>query len=222
MPGEFYIKGKAEKVNIKGLEDRLDSPVFGLAVLQALIDAANGKLDDGTSGLAALKALLDAMTAELEDPSYGLAGILSEINASEAKIDIVDALIDAIKSQTDKLAGAVPLIGIQNNNWQAAEQELVTIGANDTRNKVHSLFVDIHNLIGNITIRAYIQVNGVERQVFPPKGGTTFNVPGGDAPAIPVIDGTIGIHEAMRVTVQSDNAADNGQAVDYDALLEVM
>ena len=48
MPGEFYIEGKKEKIDISAiaaavveLEAKLDSPVFGLAVLKALIDAVD-------------------------------------------------------------------------------------------------------------------------------------------------------------------------------------
>jgi hypothetical protein len=51
MPGEFYIEGKQEKVNISAivtavaeLEAKLDSPVFGLAALKALINAMNGAI----------------------------------------------------------------------------------------------------------------------------------------------------------------------------------
>lgn len=42
MPGEFYQKGKAEKVDIKGILDRLDNADYGLAALKALIDALAG------------------------------------------------------------------------------------------------------------------------------------------------------------------------------------
>ncbi len=48
MPGGFYIEGKKQKVDISAivaavaeLEAKLDSPVFGLMVLKALIDAIN-------------------------------------------------------------------------------------------------------------------------------------------------------------------------------------
>ena len=221
MPGEFYIKGKTEKANIKGLEDRLDSPVFGLAVLKTLIDAANGRLDDGTSGLAALKALLDAMKDELEDPGSGLTGLLAEINANEVKIDIIDALVDVIKTQTDKLAGAATVTGSVTQNWQAAEQDMVTIGANGVSYKLHMGLIDISALAGNISIRAYHQINGAERRIFPVPANTTFTA-AASAPGIPLIDTSGVITEALRVTVQSDNAADNGQPVGYEYKLEAM
>ena len=37
-----------------------------------------------------------------------------------------------------------------------------------------------------------------------------------------LVNGTIGIHEMLRVTLQSNEAADNGQAIDYDYMLEAM
>ncbi len=123
--------------------------------------------------------------------------------------------------QLGKLQGLTPVSGSIVANWQAAEQNLVTIGAAGTRNKVHSLVVGIQNLVGNITIRLYMNVNGVERWIFPPKT-TTWNVAAGDSPGVAVINGTIGVHEAIRVTVRSDNVADNGAAVTYDAFLEAM
>jgi hypothetical protein len=116
---------------------------------------------------------------------------------------------------------AVPVVDNVVGNWQAAETALVTLGADDVRNKFHSLIIDINALIGNITIRIYTQVNGVERRVYPIPAAMTFSV-AGDAPAIPVLNATWPHHEAMRVTVQSDNAADNGAAVGYDALVEAM
>ena len=120
-----------------------------------------------------------------------------------------------------KTSGQAPVVGSTTANWQAAEANLITLGANDVRNKVHSLIVGIQNLIGNITIRLYTQVNGVERQVWPTPLATTFII-GTDGPAIAVINGTWRIHEALRVTVQSDSAPDNGAAVTYDAMLESM
>ena len=221
MPGEFYIKGKTEKANIKGLEDRLDSPVFGLAVLKALIDVTNGKLDDSSSGLVALKALLNAMKAEIDDPGIGLTSLLAEINANEAKIDIIDALVDVVKTQTDKLAGAATVTGSVTQNWQVTEQDLVTIGTNGVSYKLHMGLIDISALAGNISIRAYHQINGAERRIFPVPANTTFTA-AASAPGIPLIDTSGVITEALRVTVQSDNAADNGQPVGYEYKLEAM
>ena len=60
-------------------------------------------------------------------------------------------------------------------------------------------------------------VNGIERKVYE----QTFNA-ATDPPGLWIVNGTVGIHEAIRVTLQSNDAADNGKAVDYDYLLEAM
>ncbi len=190
MPGELYQKGKAEKVDIKGVLDRLDDSGYGLAALKALIDALEGELDSGTSALTILKALLDALGVKA----------------------------DAIKSQTDKLAGSIPGTGPTVANWETAESNVVSIGADGVKNKVHDLTLSIHNLAGTvITVRLYKKVNGVERRCY----GQSFNA-ATDTPGLPIIDGTWGIHGVLRVTLQSNDAADNGKAVDYDYMLEAM
>lgn len=154
-----------------------------------------------------------------------VAGFSAQVKAGTSyrilNISSVELDVALIKTQTAKLAGVAPGVGAVSKNWQAAEQDLVSIGADNVKNKLHLLVVGIQNLAGNIAIRLYMQVNGVERRIYPIPAGTTFSA-AADAPAIPVVDGTMGIHEVLRVTVQSDNAADNGQSVDYDYLLEAM
>lgn len=121
------------------------------------------------------------------------------------------------------ITGGATTIAVGNvvGNWQAAETDLVTIGGNDIQNRYHSIIVDINALAGNITIRIYTQVNGVERRIFPVPAALTFSV-AGDAPAIPVLNASWPYHEAFRITIQSDNAADNGAAVGYDCFYEAM
>jgi len=127
------------------------------------------------------------------------------------------AALAAIQSQTDKLAGEAPVTGSTVANWNAAESDVISIGAAGVRYK-RSLLLSIHNLVGNvITVRLYMQVNGVERRVYEQAFDATA-----DPPGLWVVNGTVGIHEALRVTLQSNNAADNGQAVDYDYMLEAM
>lgn len=130
-------------------------------------------------------------------------------------------IVTAIQTQTNKLAGVATVSNAVVGNWQTAETDLVTIGANGTSNKLHLLIVDIANLVGNITIRLYHRVNGVERCIYPIPNTTTFAV-ATDQPGIAVINASLAITEALRVTVQSDNAADNGQSVAYEYKLESM
>ena len=120
------------------------------------------------------------------------------------------------------LHGMTPVSSSVIANWNAAEQVVCVIGTASTRYKVHSLIIDIMATSGNITPRMYISVNGVQREIFPTKSGTTFNVPAGDAPGVALINGTYGIANILTITAQSDNVADNGQAIGYEYFLEAM
>jgi len=120
--------------------------------------------------------------------------------------------------KTAKLASIAPITGSTTAYWQTAESDVVTIGAHNARYKVHSLLISIHNLIStNLVVRLYTLVNGVERKVYE----QSFNA-ASDPPGLWVINGTLGIHEALRVTLESNDAADNGKSVDYDCMLEAM
>lgn len=128
--------------------------------------------------------------------------------------------IEAKKQQESmaNLRGEEPVTGSTAANWQAAEADVALIGEEGVRFKIHDLTLSIHNLVGNqITVRMHKPVNGIERccykQVF---DGST------DPPGLPVINGTWAIHGVLRVTLESNNAVDNGQAVDYDYMLEAM
>jgi hypothetical protein len=136
----------------------------------------------------------------------------------ESSLADLNAKADAIKTKTDNLAGETPGQGSTTADWQAAESNVISIGNAGTRVKIHDLTLSIHNLVGTqVTIRLYKKVNGTERKVY----DQTFDATA-DPPGLPVINGTWAIHDVLRVNLQSNNAADNGQAVDYDCLLEVM
>ena len=120
-----------------------------------------------------------------------------------------------------KLEGPVdvePLTGITIADWNTAESDVVSVGAADTTYKLHSLLLSIHSLVGTvITVRMYMSVNGTERKVYQ----QVFNA-ATDPPGLWLVNGTIGIHQILRVTLESNDPADDGQEVDYDYLLEAM
>lgn len=125
---------------------------------------------------------------------------------------------DDIRSQTDRLAGETPGQGSITADWQVAEADVVSVGATDTSYKIHDLTLGVHNLVGSqVTVRLYKGINGTERKVYEQNFDATS-----DPPGLPVINGTWAIHGVLRVTLQSNNAADNGKAVDYDFMLEAM
>ena len=135
----------------------------------------------------------------------------------DAIIGIVDRL-DSIKSQTDKLAGDNPGEGSTTADWQLSETDVVSIGTVGTRNKIHDLTLSIHNLVGSqITVRLYKAVNGTEQEVYEQNFDAAT-----DPPGLPVINGSWAMHGILRVTLQSNDAADNGKTVDYDYMLEAI
>jgi len=128
------------------------------------------------------------------------------------------ARLDEIEAKLDKLAGEEPAKGSITADWNTAESGIVSVGAADIRYKLHSLLISIHNLAGTvITVRMYMPVNGDERKVYE----QTFNA-AADPAGLWLVNGTIGIHQVLRVTLESNSAADNGKEVDYDFMLEAM
>jgi len=141
-----------------------------------------------------------------------------EGKAEKVSLAGVEAKIDAIKTQTDRLVGEVPGTGSTTADWQVSETDVVSISASGVRNKIHDLTVSIHNLAGTqVTARLYKTVNGMERKVYEQRFDTTT-----DPPGLPIINGSWAIHGVLRATLQSNDAADNGKAVDYDYMLEAM
>ena len=191
MPGEFYIEGKAEKVDISDI-----------------------------------LAEITELAAKLDDTVYGLAAIASEVTDNETKIDNLQGDVSDIKSHADKLSGELPESDSVTANWNSglassgnAGADLVSVGASDTRYKLHSLLVNIANMTPGsvITVRMYTQVNGAEQEVY----NQSFTR-GTDPNGLWIVNGTVGIHEVLRVEVYSNQASDDGIAVDYDYMLEAI
>jgi hypothetical protein len=133
-------------------------------------------------------------------------------------INVNSGILSQIKTQTDKLAGVAPVTGSVTQDWQTAEADVVSIGEAGVNNKVQDLSLNISNMVGAlIIVRLYKNINGVERKLYE----QSFNA-ATDPPGLPIINGTWATHDVIRVSLQSDNAADNGQAVDYDFMLEAM
>jgi len=223
----------ALKVLIDTIDNDLGNGSYGLAALETLIAAIEDKLDDGTTGLVALKALIDALGSELGNGTYGLAVLKALIDAVKAKLDdgtsgldALKALIDALGAKLNKLAGETPVTGSVTGNWYSGTAtsgeigvNLVTIGANDTRKKLHSLLVSIGSVGAGakITIRLYMQINGTERKVYQEEF-----TQGVDPNGLWIVNGSVGIHEVLRVEAMSSKAGDNGAAIEYDYMLEAM
>lgn len=166
MPGEFYIEGKKEKVDLTEIKN-----------------------------------------------------IISELQTNITNIqNDVTQVTNNVTTLIAKSEGMTPVSGSVANDWQTDEQDMLIIGAHSFKCKIQSMLISIHNLVGTIiTVRLYMTVNGEERKVYEQSFDTSA-----DPPGLWIINGTVGIHEALRVTLQSNNEDDNGQTIDYDYMLEVM
>jgi hypothetical protein len=105
--------------------------------------------------------------------------------------------------------------GTTTDNWQAAEHTVATIGTAAVLNKIHSTLLNIIALVGTITVRLYTSINGTQLQCY----AQTFTV-AADGPGLWIINGTLAIKGTLLVTAQSNNAADNGQAIGWEYILE--
>ncbi|MBA7677791.1 hypothetical protein ES703_86055 [subsurface metagenome] len=165
----------------------------------------------------------------------GIEYRILNIRTVEVHVSTIDAKIGTptdppgtttLFARLGKLAGATPVSGSVTANWKSGiatsgedGADLVTIGANDTRYKLHSLLVDINAVTdgAKISIKLFMQVNGTERKLYE----ETF-IKGTDPDGCWVVNGTVGIHEALRVEVESNTATDDGKSIAYDYMLEAM
>jgi hypothetical protein len=181
--------------------------VWVLSKADGSINAPKGDAPSAITAFSGYRAVPPALPGTVTHTAF---------TAGLAVGDTVLILNPAIASAFSGGSGIAPTRNTVTGNWQTAETNLVSLGIAGGVRTINMLAIGIQNLVGNISIRMYMQVNGVERQFYPIPGALTFSV-AVDAPAIPVINGTMGIFGLLRVTVQSDNAADNGAAVTYEA-----
>ena len=150
------------------------------------------------------------------------------IEGKKERLDLSAILttIAELQAELGRLRGEAPVSGSVIANWQSAlgtsgetGADLVTIGASNTKYKLHSLVVNINALTAGavIVLKLFMKVNGTERKVY----HQSFTK-GSDPDGLWIVNGTVGIHQALRVELHSDNAADNGKYIEYDYMLEVM
>ena len=165
------------------------------------------------------KTDLSQVLEKLNNGDFGLQALETLLNALGIKVD-------SIQSQLDKLAGETPVSGSITGNWNSGTAtsgetgaDVVTIGANDSKKKLHSLLLNIGSFQAGskITVKLFMQVNGTERKVYEQE----FKQ-GDDPDGLWIVNGTVSIHEGLRVEAESDKAADDGAAMDYDYMLEAI
>ncbi len=113
-----------------------------------------------------------------------------------------------------KLKETAPTQGTATQNWQAAEADIVQVGADNTLNEIGAIEVSMRNMAGNVILRMYKQINGVEDMC-------RYGVWAAGSPDVGVVlvNSNWKVNEVVRVTAESDNAADNGQAIDYEYII---
>lgn len=126
---------------------------------------------------------------------------------------------------------STPIVGSTTANWQsgaatsgAVGADLVTFGFNGLNQKVLSLDIDISALTTGamIYIRMYKQVNGAEKRFYfqPVVVPDAADPDASGLESIPVVNGDMYIHEAVRVEITSDTVGDNARAIGYDLQLQ--
>jgi hypothetical protein len=150
------------------------------------------------------------------------------IEGKKERLDLsaILAAIADLQAELGRLRGETPVSASVAASWQSgtgtsgeAGDDLVAIGASTVKYKLHSLLVNISALtIGAvIVLKLFMKINGTERKVY----HQSFTR-GTDPDGLWIVNGTVGIHDVLRVELASNNAADNGKAVDYNYMLEVM
>ena len=114
---------------------------------------------------------------------------------------------------------SLPLVSGQTiANWNTAESTILTIGESGVTYWATLCVVNIGSLTvgADITTRGYMIVNGTEEFL-----GSDISTVGTD-PNVFWPGGLwfFAIHEAIRLTAQSDTPADNGLAIKYEYILE--
>jgi len=149
-----------------------------------------------------------------------------ENNRERLDLSAILTAIGELQAELGRLRGEAPVSDSVMANWQSGTgtsgevgADLVTIGVSNIKYKLHSLLVNIGALtVGAVVIlKLFIKVNGMERKVY----HQSFTR-GTDPDGLWIVNGTVGIHDVLRVELESNNITDNGKAVDYNYMLEVM
>jgi len=149
-------------------------------------------------------------------------------------------VLNLIKAQTDKLAGETVVEGTVTANWNTATgtsgeagEDLLggasaqpAIGTAATKHKLHSLLLDVTALTdgAKIHVKLFMKVNGNEKKVY----DTEFTVPttaAGETPppdtlGLWIVNGTVVVHDTLRVEVYSDTS--ENVAIAFTYVLEAM
>jgi hypothetical protein len=153
--------------------------------------------------------------------------------ASEAKQDIIDTIVDAIKAKTDNLPGA-NTDEQDNFNWDTSafttvEQDIsalfTTVLTGSTRRR-YSLFLDLTNPAGDAaawtecTVKVKVEIDGANPRTVDKKVIAKTDVAAGEEPGINI--DIPAVAKDVQVTMQFDVALAGDQTVYYCIVTEVL
>lgn len=214
--------------HVRGYKGYLEIDAMTAGTLNIYGDAADIQINADCIGTGIINIYGNARVTD----AHG-AGTTVNNYTLDTNLAIVDTVVDAIKVSTDKQAGQAPGEGTVTANWNTATgtsgeagEDLVTIGVAATRYKLHSLLLDVIALTDGavIDVKLFMKVNGNERKVYDQQ----FTVPttaAGETPppdtlGLWIVNGTVVIHDALRVEVHSDT--NENVAIAYTYVLEAM
>lgn len=153
------------------------------------------------------------------------------------------ARLFAILIQTNKLAGLATIEGTVTANWSTAGGEHGTsgeegedllggasaqpaIGAAATKYKLHSLLLDVSAVLdtAKVRVKLFMKINGNEKKIYdteftiPTTAGTETPPP--DTDGLWIVNGTLVIHDTLRVEIHTDENA--AKAIGFTYCLEAM
>jgi hypothetical protein len=102
-------------------------------------------------------------------------------------------------------------------NWQTEETTLAILGAADTRYKISSAMIDIDQIAAGstVTVRMYTTINGVNRCIYEQSFVKGITLTG-----LWIIDGVLGIQNALTISVRSSSVLDNGKVIGFECMME--
>lgn len=207
---------------------------YKLASLSKLTwtDAKAAFLDEAVSAAktltAAEKVNIRQLVCATGDPGDSIGKILYDLYNSRltiTKSGYLDASINDVKTQTDKLAGAATTNNLTAKNWDTVNDSpdsvgglVVTLGTAATKKKLHSLLLDVSALTNGaiITVKLFQKINDNADVCVYDKDFTVNTDPDG----LWIVNGTLVIHDTLKVVVDSNTS--ESVAIEYTAVLEAM
>ncbi len=191
------------------------------AIADVQADVGNPSVRTNFQTLEAMLGLPDAVNSSLDDM------LRTGMDSSAVSANLDGSILEVLNYIIENMGGThalVSTVGTDTQNWNTqtgssgeSGEDLVTIGANDTDYILHSLLLDVSACTNGavISVKLFTQINGVERKVY----DQNFTI-ATDTDGLWIVNGSVSIHEALRVEIESDTS--ESVAIAYDYSLESM